>query len=81
MPRRTELRGCTKCGERAVLGLYMGFYFFGSSQWRTQRRGTFPARGFCADCFLGIAKKRLSPGDFESLRRHFKDELTRTGEK
>jgi len=67
MPKTTGLRRCIKCGGRPVLGLYSGYYLFGSGRWRQQQRGSFPARGYCVACFLRIARSRLDHSEFEAL--------------
>ena len=56
---------CVRCDQRARLAAYTGYYVFGSKsearpkskQKSGQVTGTLPARGFCASCFLDLAKK------------------------
>lgn len=64
MPRKTSHQQCVKCGQRAKVGAYTGYYVLSSkpkSGVRTQKaqpqvKATLPARGFCLDCFLGYAR-------------------------
>jgi hypothetical protein len=64
MARKTALKWCVKCDEKAQLGVYTGFYGLADDaevpadgeQRHPQLTGTLPSRGFCADCFRKCAK-------------------------
>jgi hypothetical protein len=66
MGRPTKLDRCCRCDHEARLGVYMGFYIL-----RSKGKGgvskpikpkSFPARGYCIDCFLELAKRTGLPG-------------------
>jgi hypothetical protein len=80
MPRKTGLTNCVRCESDARVGVYSSYYGlsspatkFSSSHSRggkSQIKGSFPARGFCVDCFLRLAKGRgVSKGERTRLRR------------
>jgi len=60
MPRRSELKLCVKCGGRAQVGVYTGYYVLsrksGTGRREPQIKGGLPARGCCIDCLLRAAK-------------------------
>ena len=58
MARRSALHECRVCGESAELGVYLGFYVFGSDHVRKQKRDTLPSRGYCIRCFLDTVERR-----------------------
>src|ERR1700677_3454731 len=69
LARRSTLYRCIRCRGRAELGVYLGFYVFGSGRYREQKKGTLPARGYCGDCFMELVTRRgLGPISLESIR-------------
>ncbi len=54
MPRKTKHKACVACGRTAEVGVSTSFYVLESSP---QRKGTLPARGFCAGCFVRRLEK------------------------
>jgi hypothetical protein len=71
MPRKTTLGTCSKCGEwRSAVGVYRAFYSVqhrvsrpdrstpATNKRTAQATGSFPARGYCIDCFMSLAKKQ-----------------------
>ena len=64
MPRQTKLKQCVKCGSKKVrVGISMTYYLHSNVKKRRpgtvgQTRGSFPATGYCAQCF--ITSKRFS---------------------
>ena len=65
MPRKTGLKECVKCDSKARVGVYTSYYSLSNQKIRrsskgrkTQVKGSFPARGYCIDCFLRLAEVR-----------------------
>lgn len=71
MPRRTILGICCRCGERrSAVGVYRAFYSVrrrvsqsdrstpATNRRATQVTGSFPARGYCVECFMSLAKRQ-----------------------
>jgi len=60
MPRKSKLRKCVGCNKRrATIGALLNFYAVGvKRKGRKQITGSLPARGFCLDCFLSLAKEQ-----------------------
>ena len=64
MPRQSDHKSCVKCGDKAEVCAYTGFYFLTrKSRIRlkpaeSRVTGSLPARGFCGDCFLRFAERQ-----------------------
>jgi hypothetical protein len=82
MPRKSKLRKCVRCEQQhATIGALTNYYLLGtrrrdaSSSRSTgqQIKGSFPARGYCVDCFLRLAKKQgVRPEQLRGLRKKLK---------
>ncbi|GEM_PF-3934121 len=80
MPRKTALKWCVKCDGKARIGVYTSYYTLRNSaigrssssdrRRKTQVKGSFPARGYCVDCLLALAKVRgVSKAERTRLRQ------------
>jgi hypothetical protein len=66
MPKETEHKSCVRCGEKARVCAYTGYYFLTRKSKatpprkiaKTQIKGTLPSRGFCPECFLRYARSQ-----------------------
>jgi hypothetical protein len=74
MPRGSELKSCVKCGGKAQIDAFTGYYVLrvksGTGPREDQVKGTLRARGFCIECFMLVAKGHgLDRGTRVKLRR------------
>ncbi len=80
MPRKTKLKTCVRCGHRTLFGVYRAFYVLKRTpharradnrsriQPQSQLKGSFPATGYCLNCFLDLARKYLDGKRMKELR-------------
>jgi hypothetical protein len=80
MPRKSKLHRCVSCKKhRAKIGVLTNYYVLGSrrsSSSRTAKKqiaGSLPARGYCVNCFLELAKTQgLHSEQRHALRKKLK---------
>ncbi len=78
MARKTKLETCVRCGEPAQLGVYAGLYLVRNHG--PQFKQVWPARGYCGNCLLRLAKKRgVSKEKIDCLRRKLHSSAEKPG--
>jgi len=66
MARTTAHKRCVRCGRRARLGVYTGYYGIATStiagteavERHPQMNGSLPSRGFCSSCLRRCAERQ-----------------------